>query len=246
MGDWRSTGLGSALMFVWALVMVPITVIGILLAAPVLGPRRAFFTVGPFYGRAVAWFCRIPFSLEGWERMPTDIREGRQPVIFMSNHESQLDPPYFIAALPLPAVYIAKQELKLVPFIGWACWAAGVIFIDRRDRERARRSIDAACQQIRGGKSVVIFPEGTRTPDGSLLPFKKGGFALALDAGVPIIPLAIVGSRGILPKGSVRLRPGRFRILVGDPVTPGDFADKDLLSAEVRGRIEALLAQGRA
>jgi 1-acyl-sn-glycerol-3-phosphate acyltransferase len=240
---WRDSGFGGVVMFAWAAVTVPLTVLGILIAAPFLGPRKAFFTIGPMYARGVAWFCGIPLSLHGWDRLPEDIREGRQPVIFMSNHESQLDPPVLISALPVPAVYIAKQELKYVPFIGWACWAAGVIFIDRRDRERAVKSIHAAAQQIRGGKNVVIFPEGTRSRTGRMLPFKKGGFALALDAGVPIVPMATVGGFQVLPAGSLRIRPGRYTLVMGEPVDPAQHADRDALMKEVRARIEGLMAE---
>lgn len=246
MANWRDTGFGAVVMAIWAFLTVPLTVIGILLAVPFLGARRAFFTIGPLFARGIAWFCRVPFGLEGWERMPEAIRLGRQPVIFMSNHESQLDPPILIAALPLPAVYIAKQELKRVPFIGWAAWAAGVIFIDRSDRDRAIRSIHAATEQIRGGKNVVIFPEGTRSRTGEMLPFKKGGFALAMDAGVPIIPMATVGGFQVLPPGRVRIRPGRFTILVGDPVDPAAYPDRESLAADVRRRIESLVAAAKA
>jgi 1-acyl-sn-glycerol-3-phosphate acyltransferase len=241
--SWRDTGFGAVLMFLWAILMVVVTATGILLAVPLLGRPRAFFAVGPLYARAMAWFCAIPLTLRGWDRMPEVIREGRQPVIFMSNHESQMDPPVLIAALPLPAVYIAKQELKYLPFIGWAAWAAGVIFIDRRDRERALRSIHAAALQIRGGKSVVIFPEGTRSRTGELLPFKKGGFALALDAGVPIIPIATVGGFQVLPRGTLRFRPGRYLVLVGEPVNPADHPDRESLMAAVRTQIEALVTE---
>lgn len=246
MADWRDTGMGGVIMGAWALATVPLTVIGILLAIPVLGRRRAFFTIGPLFARGMAWFCKIPFTLHGWDRMPEAIRQGRQPVIFMSNHESQMDPPVLVAALPLQAVYIAKKELEYVPFIGWAAWAAGVIFIDRGDRERAIRSIQDAAQKIRGGRNVVIFPEGTRSRSGEMLPFKKGGFALALDAGVPIIPLATVGGFRVLPSGSLRIRPGKYTLLVGDPVHPADFGDRDALMKEVRTRIEAqvLVARG--
>ena len=245
MANWRDTEFGGVVMMVWAFVTVPLTVIGILLAVPFLGRRRAFFTVGPMFARGMAWFCHIPYTLHGWDRIPEAIREGRQPVIFMSNHESQMDPPVLIAALPLPAVYIAKKELKYVPFIGWACWVAGVIFIDRGDRDRAIRSIHDAAQQIRGGKSVVIFPEGTRSPTGQMLPFKKGGFALALDAGVPIIPMATVGGFQVLPSGRLRFRPGRYTLVVGDPVHPSDYADREPLAQEVRRRNEDLVAQAR-
>jgi 1-acyl-sn-glycerol-3-phosphate acyltransferase len=233
-------------MAVWALASVPLTVIGILLAVPILGRRRAFFAVGPMFARGMAWFCHIPFTLQGWERLPETIREGRQSVIFMSNHESQLDPPILVAALPVPAVYIAKKELKYVPFIGWASWAAGVIFIDRSNRDRAIRSIRDAAQQIRGGQNVVIFPEGTRSRNGRMLPFKKGGFALALEAGVPIVPMATVGGFHVLASGSLRLRPGHYSVVMGEPVQPSEYPDRDSLMKEVRVRIEALLVEAQA
>lgn len=246
MTSWRDTGFGAVLMFLWAVLMVIVTALGILLAVPFLGRPRAFFAVGPMYARGMAWFCHIPFTLQGWERMPEAIREGRQAVIFMSNHESQMDPPVLIAALPLPAVYLAKKELQYFPFIGWAAWAAGVIFIDRGDRERALRSIHAAALEIRGGKSVVIFPEGTRSRTGQLLPFKKGGFALAQDAGVPIIPIATVGGFQVLPRGTLRFRPGRYLVLLGEPVDPADHPDRESLMTAVRSQIEALVAEAHA
>ncbi|WLT32451.1 lysophospholipid acyltransferase family protein [Geothrix sp. PMB-07] len=246
MASWRDTGFGGAVMAAWALATVPLTVVAILLAVPFLGRRRAFFTVGPLFARGLAWFCRVPFTLQGWEQLPEDIRQGRQSVIFMSNHESQLDPPMLVAALPVPAVYIAKKELKYVPFIGWAGWAAGVIFIDRGDRERAIRSIHDAAQQIRGGKNVVIFPEGTRSRTGTMLPFKKGGFALALDAGVPIVPMATLGGHQVLPPGSMRIRPGRYQLRMGAPVHPSEYGDREALMKEVRARIEALVTEARS
>ena len=245
MANWRDTRIGGVVMVVWALTTVPLTVIGILLAVPFLGRRRAFFAIGPMFARGMAWFCQIPFTLRGWDQLPEEIREGRQSVIFMSNHESQMDPPILVAALPVPAVYIAKKELKYVPFIGWAGWAAGVIFIDRGDRDRAIRSIHDAAQQIRGGKNVVIFPEGTRSRAGQMLPFKKGGFALAQDAGVPIIPMATVGGFHVLSSGSLRIRPGRYTLLMGKPIHPSDHPDRDSLMKEVRQRIEALVAEAR-
>ncbi len=245
MANWRDTGFGGVVMTLWALVTVPLTVLGILLAVPILGPRQAFFRIGPLFARGMAWFCHIPFTLQGWEQMPEAIREGRQPVIFMSNHESQMDPPVLVAALPLPAVYIAKKEVKYMPFVGWAAMAAGVIFIDRRDRERAIRSIQVAVQQIRGGKNVVIFPEGTRSRNGRMLPFKKGGFALAMDADVPIIPMATVGGFRVLPAGSIRPRPGPYTIRMGPPVLPSAHADREALMVAVRGRIEELMADLR-
>jgi 1-acyl-sn-glycerol-3-phosphate acyltransferase len=241
--NWRDTGFGGIVMAVWTLAFVPLIVMGILVAVPFLGRRRAFYAVGPLFARGMAWFCHIPFTLLGWDRLPEAIREGRQPVIFMSNHESQMDPPVLVAALPVPAVYIAKKELQYVPFIGWAAWVAGVIFIDRSDRERAIRSIRDAARQIRGGKNVVIFPEGTRSRTGQMLPFKKGGFALAQDADVPIVPMATVGGFRVLPPGSLRIHPGRYIVLLGEPVHPSDHPDRESLMQEVRTRIENLVAE---
>ena len=245
MANWRDSGFGGMVMTVWAAVTVPLTVLGILLALPFLGPRRAFFTVGPLFARGLAWFCRMPLALQGWEALPAEIREGRQPVIFMSNHESQLDPPILIGVLPVPAVYIAKKEVKYLPFVGWAAMVAGVIFIDRRDRDRAVQSIHEAALQIRGGKSVVIFPEGTRSRTGALLPFKKGGFALAQEAGVPIVPMATVGGFQILPPGAKRLRTGRMDIRIGQPVDPAAYPDREALAGEVRQRVQTLIAEVR-
>ena len=102
----------------------------------------------------------------------------------MSNHESNLDPPVLISGIPIPAVFLAKKEVKWMVPVGWAAMMAGTIFIDRSNRERAINSLHRAAPEIRGGKSVVIFPEGTRTRTGELLPFKKGGFVMAEEAGV--------------------------------------------------------------
>ncbi|HJW71219.1 MAG TPA: lysophospholipid acyltransferase family protein [Geothrix sp.] len=246
MAEWRKTGVGGVLMVTWGLITVPLTVIGIMLAAPFLGRRKAFFKVGPMFAKGMAWFCDIPFELQGWEQLPEPIRTGSQSAIFMSNHESQMDPPVLIAALPVPAVFIAKQELKYVPFIGVAAWAAGVIFIDRGNRDRAIKSIQAAAAEIRGGKSVVIFPEGTRNRTGQMLPFKKGGFALALDAGVPIVPMATLGGHLVLPRGRIRFWPGQYSVIVGAPVFPADYPSREDLMAEVRQRIEGLMAGYKA
>ena len=184
--------------------------------------------------------------MRGWEALPEDIRAERRPVIFMSNHESNLDPPVLIAAIPIPAVYISKKELKWVPLVGWAAQLGGVIFIDRSNRERAIHSIQRAAQEIRDGKSVVIFPEGTRTRTGALGRFKKGGFPMALDAGVPIVPLATVGGFQTLPPGARGVRPGRYAVRFGVPVDPARFPERDALLQEVRTRIQDLIAAARA
>ena len=119
--------------------------------------------------------------------------------------------------------------------------AAGMIFIDRKNREKAIAGIKRATEEIRGGKNVVIFPEGTRTRTGALGLFKKGGFNLAMDAGVPIVPMGIEGSFQVLPPGALVPRPGHFNAAFGEPVDPANYPDRDTLIEEVRRRVESLI-----
>lgn len=245
MKNLRQTFLWGCFTFLWTLLTVPLTVLGILLATPFLGPRKAFFTIGPLWARQMFWVSGISLERRGWEALPEEIRSTRQPVIFMSNHESQMDPPLLINAIPVPAVYIAKKEVKLIPFVGWAAMCAGVIWIDRGDRERAIQSIQEAVLKIRRGRNVVIFVEGTRTRTGQLLPFKKGGFQLAMDAGVAIVPLATVGGYQTLPPGALRVHPGRYVVSFGAPVDTASYTNREDLMREVRSRIEALIADAK-
>lgn len=227
----------------WAGVACPATALAILAAMPFLGPRQAFFRIAPWFANSLFRFRGVPWDIRGWEALPEAIRTGRRSAIYMSCHESNLDPPALLAAIPVPVVFLAKKEVKRIPLVGWAAMAAGTIFIDRMRAARAARSLRRAAAEVRAGKSVVIFPEGTRSRDGELLPFKRGGFALALKARVPIVPVAAVGGFRIMPAGSLLIRRGRYAVLFGEPVNPQDHATIEALSAEVRRRIEALRDQ---
>lgn len=163
------------------------------------------------------------------------------PHIFVANHQSQFDIPALVLSMPVDFRIVAKRELLYIPIFGWALWLAGFIFIDRSDRDRAIRRLDRAVRIVRRGTSVVVFAEGTRSPDGRLLPFKKGGFVLALKAGVPIVPVSIRGGRAILPKGSLRVRPGTIEVVFGAAVPTSGYTleTKETLIAAVRDRITA-------
>jgi 1-acyl-sn-glycerol-3-phosphate acyltransferase len=163
------------------------------------------------------------------------------PCVFIANHQSQLDIPALVRALPSSVRFIAKKELLYVPIFGWALWLAGFVFVDRRDRDKAIRSLETAARRVRAGTPILVFAEGTRSPDGRLLPFKKGGFLLAMQAGVAIVPVTLRGGTEVLPKGSLRIRPGRIEVVIGDPIdtTRYSFETRDALIAAVRGRIEA-------
>jgi len=161
--------------------------------------------------------------------------------VFVANHQSQFEIPALVLALPVNFRMVAKRELLYIPIFGWALWLAGFVFIDRHDRGRAIRRLDRAARTLRRGISIVVFAEGTRSVDGRLLPFKKGAFVLALQAGVPIVPVSLSGGHDILPKGGLRVRPGTIEIRFGSPVdTSGyTFEARDALIARVRQAIAA-------
>ena len=141
--------------------------------------------------------------------------------------------------------FIAKKQLGRIPLFGWAMRAGRFIFIDRQNAVAARRSIEEAARRIKSGQSVVIYPEGTRTRDGRLGAFKKGGFHLAIDSGADIVPVAIHGSRAPMPRGAMLIRPGKVRLEIGVPLSTAGLGpgDRTALVAQVRARIAEMLGE---
>jgi 1-acyl-sn-glycerol-3-phosphate acyltransferase len=171
------------------------------------------------------------------------------PYIVMSNHESHLDPPSIIRSSERPVGFLTKQELKAVPVFGWALERTGHVFIDRKHREKSHASIDKAASKIAEGRCVAVFPEGSRTVDGELLPFKKGGFILATRAHVPIVPVAVAGTREIFPAQNRYVRAcGPVAVVYGTPIPTSDYTleTKDALMSIVREHIESLRTEARA
>jgi 1-acyl-sn-glycerol-3-phosphate acyltransferase len=145
--------------------------------------------------------------------------DARQRYLFMVNHQSNVDIPVLLHSLSqFQLRWIAKKELLWVPFLGWGMWAGKHIAVDRGDSAGALGTLKKAAARMASGISVVVFPEGTRSPDGRLMAFKRGGFLLAAKTGTPIVPVTISGSRKILPKGGWRLRPGTVDVYVGEPI----------------------------
>jgi 1-acyl-sn-glycerol-3-phosphate acyltransferase len=169
--------------------------------------------------------------------------DPKQPYVVMPNHLSAVDIWAVFLAVPVPLRFIAKKQLGQIPLFGWAMRAGRFIFIDRQNAASARRSIDEAAVRISKGCSVVIFPEGTRSRDGRLGPFKKGGFHLAINSGAQIVPVAIRGSREIMPRGSLLIRPGTVDIEIGEPIPTAGLAadDREKLLDEVRARVAGML-----
>lgn len=206
---------------------------------------------GPdFLYRCGRIWARVGLRLAG---VRVDCQEVLPPataetVIYMANHQSNFDILALLACVRRPFRWLAKKELFRIPLFGAAMRAAGCIEVDRADREKAVASMDEAVRRIQQGESVIIFPEGTRSPDARLLPFKKGGFMTALKAGVPIVPIAIRGSGAILPKHSLRLRPGTISVTFLPPVATAGLtlAERDRLMAQVREALSASLPDGAA
>ncbi len=157
--------------------------------------------VGRTWGRSLLWIARVKVKVYGLEH----IDPGRS-AIYMSNHQSNFDIPVFYGALPVQFRWLAKAELFKIPIFGRSMKGAGYISVDRSDRKSAMRSLLRAAQTIRNGTSVLVFPEGTRSADGAVLPFKPGGFVLAMNAGVPIIPMAVQGTNFVMAKGRKLIR----------------------------------------
>jgi 1-acyl-sn-glycerol-3-phosphate acyltransferase len=193
-----------------------------IIALSLLGlAREAVYDMVRLWCRILHLVTRVRFRVQGLENVPA---EGSYVVI--SNHCSHLDGPTLIRALPHPIYFVIKRELTRIPLWGQAVVKVGFIAIDRTDSDKARRQLRRAVDAVRYGRRVLVFAEGTRSRSDSMLPFKKGGFHLAVDAQVPILPVAVNGSRRLLPKGQAGARPGLIDVVVGTPI-PTNGAGKD-------------------
>jgi len=161
--------------------------------------------------------------------------------IYMCNHVSNLDPPVVIGWLPQRTSVMAKRELFRIPILGRAMRMASVVPIDRGKKDAAITSVRAAADVLRSGLSMVVFPEGTRSPDGRLLPFKKGPFYMATETDAPIVPVTVLHTDKMLPKGGFRLRSGTASVVFHAPITPSSFTTREALMEAVRASIASSL-----
>ena len=178
---------------------------------------------GRMWGRWVLWSTGINYTIRGLQNL-----EPNKQYIFVSNHESALDIPLSVAGLPYNNVFLAKKELFKIPIFGWAMHAAGMVRVDRQNREKARLSADRALKQIRKTNiSIMIYPEGTRTLTGDLLPFKKGSYLLAIRSGLSVVPITIKGMFDILSKNSFKLKQGKVELIIDKPIQTSSLTEKD-------------------
>ncbi len=232
---WRMINAGQTfLFFFWSVLWQSIAIV------------LRFLTLSP---KTSLWLARRVWappliSITGSKVMV----QGREAIdfssthIFVFNHQSTLDIAVAFKVLPVGVRFIAKKELKNIPFLGWYMQAMGMIFIDRRKVRQAKESLDKAVERIRRGANIIAFPEGTRSPNGRLQPFKKGIFVVAIQAGVPIVPVAIEGTREVMPKNSFLLRPHPIRVAFGEPIPTEhlSYPDRDSLMHTVREQVSAL------
>jgi 1-acyl-sn-glycerol-3-phosphate acyltransferase len=195
-------------------------------------------SIASAWARALLRLSRVKVKVEGLEKIATD-----RNYVFVSNHLSYMDTPVFLANIPVQFRFLAKRGLFQVPFLGWHLKRAGHIPVPRGDARAAVKMMNTAAQMVRErGISLLIFPEGGRSRDGSLGEFKEGGAYIAIQAGVPLVPVALMGTRDVLPFGSGHIQRGNVTMRIGDPI-PTDQAsprDRMRLTNELRHQILAL------
>lgn len=226
------------MLFVFVVLGAPAALVGI----PWSALRRDFSTMyrwGMAIIRMGVRAAGIRVRLAGMENVPPG-----HACIFVSNHVSNLDPPVLLPAIPGKTSVFLKKSLMKIPLLGKAMEMGRFIPVSRgHSREEAQKSVEIAAGVLRDGLHIMMFPEGTRSPDGRLLPFKKGGFFLAAETGAPMVPVILHGTRQMMPKGTLKIKnPGEVVVEFLPAVWPKDYSSREELMAEVRARMERQLA----
>lgn len=192
------------------------------------------------WAKAILWICGVKVAIRHLENLDPTL-----PRVYLSNHQSYFDIFVLLAHLPVHFKFVMKEELMRVPLLGSAMRGAGYIGIDRDDPRKAIKGMNRAVEEVRMGASILVFPEGTRSVDGELQDFKPGGFHLALKAGCDVVPLTILKSRFIVPKGSLRIQSGTCSLHIGRPIPTGGVTRKNMpgLMARVREAMMDLMKE---
>ena len=214
---------------------LPAIALGILVPGQVR-KGKIFRWVTKSYSRILLPVFGVTVETRGLSRVGRD-----NPYIFMSNHASHVDSLALAVSIPHPLHWVFKKELSKIPVFGWVLLSLGQIMVDRRSAAQSRTALSSAVAALAGNNSVLIYVEGTRSKDGKLQPLKKGGFHIALQSGLPIVPVRISGSHDIVPSGSLRVRPGRVVVELFDPIPTEGKTENDIPELMARVR-DALLS----
>lgn len=189
------------------------------------------------YSPGIIFLAGASLKVEGEQNISSN-----ETYIFLSNHQSFMDIPILFRGIPNRLHFVAKKGIRYVPFIGWYMLAMGMIFIDRRLKgNQSMKSLKKAGALIRRGRSVILFPEGTRSAEGEITPFKKGAFILALEAMVKVVPVALVGTGQLLPRGSGVFHPCALSLAIGKPIDSRKYKnDRRGLAQEVEKQMRQL------
>lgn len=186
--------------------------------------------------KGMLWLAGVRVRIEGLENVPPGV------CVFVANHTSNSDPPAVVVAIPKRVSLLAKKEVFRLPILATAFRLTGIVPVDRGDPDSAAASVDKAVQALKSGLSFLVYPEGTRSPDGRLLPFKRGSFVMAIEAGVPIVPVSVAGAHKIMRKGQWPIHPGEIVVKFQPPVDASRYTLEH--RAELLARVHAAIAAG--
>lgn len=229
-------GLQAVFLFLWTAFWVTVVLVVRVLTG---GPKLPLTIARKLWLPGALWAVGARLEVEISPR--NDF--SSKPALFVSNHRSFYDIPALVGAVPTNLHFLAKKEVRKIPFLGLYAAAMGMVFIDRADSAASRTSVEHMSRLLEEGASMASYPEGTRSRSGDLLPFKTGSFVAAIKAGVPVVPVSISGSEKVLPADGFSPRPGLIRVSIGEPIPTAqmDLEDRRRLADEARDQVAEML-----
>jgi 1-acyl-sn-glycerol-3-phosphate acyltransferase len=225
------------MLFFWALAAPVAALIGFP-ASFIMGDVRVLYRLFMWGAQAGVWITGVRVETVGLDQF-----DHSRSYIFMTNHVSNLDPPIQVPLIPKRTSVMVKKELFKVPILGRSMRMGSMVPVDRGNRDAGIEAVRAAKAAVAQGLNMIIYVEGKRSFDGRLLPFKKGPFYLAVECGVPVVPMTIVGTHYTMPKARFAIKPGVVRVIFHPPIEPKDFGGRDCLMEKVRAAIDGGLPE---
>ncbi|HEY8210334.1 MAG TPA: lysophospholipid acyltransferase family protein [Myxococcaceae bacterium] len=218
----------------WTFACFPFALVSMIVT---LDPGASIWWARRIWAPVLLWSASSRLEVQGVEHV-----DPKRPTLYVANHQSAADVPVMFMAIPINLRFVGKKQLIWVPIIGWYMWIAGYIFVDRGNRAKAIASLEVAAKRIRGGVSLIMFAEGTRSEDGRILPFKKGPFALALKSGVALCPVTIDGTGKMMPKSRWHITPRIVKVKIGAPIDTSKY-DPDAREKLIRDVRQVIIRQ---